>query len=242
MSMSDAGQDPALEQAETAYRLTRLQKAMAKTMSKAVTTAALSQIAREIDMSSVRHDRESAAERASINTYILAAVATSLAHHPMLNGRLEERSVIVPDQINLGIAVSVPDGLVVPIVHGADRLSFAELDNAASVAADKARSGDLSFPDVEGGTFTVSNLGMFGIDGGFAIPPQPQGAILLVGRVRDSFVPNDEGSPVLKPLCWCGLSFDHRFIDGATAARFLLDVDTALGDASQLRENLGGTR
>ena len=240
--MSDAGEAPTPEQTETAHRLTRLQKAMAKTMSQAVTTAALSQVAREIDMSSVQRDRASATERSSINTYVLAAVAASLAHHPMLNGRLEERSVIVPDQVNLGIAVSVPDGLVVPIIHGADRLSFAELGDAASVAADKARNGELAFPDVEGGTFTVSNLGMFGIDGGFAIPPPPQGAILLVGRVRDSFVPNEQGAPVVKPLCWCGLSFDHRFIDGATAARFLLDIDAALGDAARLRQNLGGTR
>ncbi len=240
--MSDEREAPTPEQAETAHRLTRLQRAMAKTMTQAVTTAALSQVARDIDMSSVQHDRASAAQRSSINTYLLAAVATSLVRHPMLNGRLEERAVIVPNQVNLGIAVSVPDGLVVPIVHGADRLSFAELDNAASVAANKARNGKLAFPDVEGGTFTVSNLGMFGIDGGFAIPPPHQGAILLVGRVRDSFVPNDEGSPVLKPMCWCGLSFDHRFIDGAAAARFLLDIDAALGDATQLRENLGGTR
>ena len=226
---------------ETARRPTRLQKSMAKTMTRAVTTTALSQVARDVDMSSVQHDRASAAERSSINTYVLAAVATGLVDHPLLNSRLDERSVIVPDQVNLGIAVSVPDGLVVPIVHGADRLSFTELDAAALAAAAKARNGELTFPDVEGGTFTVSNLGMFGIDGGFAIPPHPQAAILLVGRVRDSFVPDDAGLPVLRPMCRCGLSFDHRFIDGAAAARFLMAVDAALGDATRLRENPGST-
>ncbi len=224
---------------ETTSRPTRLQRAMAKTMTKAVTTAALSQVVREIDMTSVERDRATATERSSINTYLLAAVARSLVDHPMLNGRLEDGSVVVPEAVNLGIAVSVSEGLVVPIVHGANRLSFDELAAAASAAAAKARDGDLTFADVEGGTFTVSNLGMFGIDGGFAIPPHPQAAILLVGRVQARFVPDDAGRPVARPVCRCGLSFDHRFIDGASAARFLMAVDSALGDAPALRDDPG---
>jgi pyruvate dehydrogenase E2 component (dihydrolipoyllysine-residue acetyltransferase) len=229
------------ETTETTRRPTRLQRAMAKTMTRAVTTAALSQVVREIDMTSIERDRADAAERSSINTYMLAAVAATLVDHPMLNSRLDDGSVVVPDRVNLGIAVSVPDGLVVPIVHGADRLSFSELEAAARAVAAKAQSGELAFPDIEGGTFTVSNLGMFGIDGGFAIPPHPQAAILLVGRVRNCFVPDDAGAPVARPLCRCGLTFDHRFIDGAAAARFLMAVDSALGDAARLRENPGST-
>jgi pyruvate/2-oxoglutarate dehydrogenase complex dihydrolipoamide acyltransferase (E2) component len=227
------------ETIETASRPTRLQRAMAKTMTRAANTAVLSQVVRDIDMTSVEHDRAGAAERSSINTYVLAAVTGSLVDHPMLNSRLDEGSVVVPDRVNLGIAVSVPDGLVVPVIHGADRLSFPELEATARAAAAKAQSGELTFPDIEGGTFTVSNLGMFGIDGGFAIPPHPQAAILLVGRVRRCFVPDDAGLPVARPVCRCGLSFDHRFIDGASAARFLMAVDAALADAARLRENLG---
>lgn len=234
--MSEAEQSAERDSAETAHRLTRLQKAMVKTMSAAVTTAALSQVVREIDMSAVVADRAAQSERRSINTYVLAAVAACLGDHPMLNGRLEQRSVLVADRVNLGIAVSVPEGLVVPVIHGADRLCFEDLDTAIAAIADKARNGKLTFDDVEGGTFTVSNLGMFGIDGGFAIPPQPQGAILLVGRVREQFVPDDDGAPVLRPLCWFGLTFDHRFIDGAGAARLLSDLDASLGDAQLLRE------
>ncbi len=157
----------------------------------------------------------------------------------MLSGRLEGRSVFVADSVNLGVAVAVADGLVVPIVHGADGLGFDELDAAVRVAAEKARNDDLTFADIEGGTFTVSNLGMHGVDGGFAIPPPPQGAILLVGRVKSVFVPADDGSPVARKVAWFGLTFDHRFIDGATAAALLADLDTTLSQATNLRTSPG---
>ena len=222
--------------AEVSHKLTRLQRTMVKTMSNAVHTAALSQVTRDIDMSAVLADRASAQPKPSINTYVLAAVASCLGRHPMLNGRLEDRAVVVNDRVNLGMAVSVEDGLVVPVVHGADQLEFEQLDAAAAAAAHKARSGSLTFEDIEGGTFTVSNLGMFGVDGGFAIPPPPQGAILLVGRIVDRFVPDDDAKPAVKPFCWFGLTFDHRFIDGATAARLLADLDATLARASELRQ------
>jgi len=224
---------------ETAHRLTRLQKVMVKTMTTAVNTAALSQVCREIDMSSVATDREAQHTPASINTYVMAAVASCLGSHPMLNARLEGREVMVSKRVNLGLAVTVPDGLIVPVVHGADLLEFDELDTAIAEVAAKAREGKLTFEDVERGTFTVSNLGMFGIDGGFAIPPQPQGAILLVGRVRERFVPDEAGAPVVCRLAWFGLTFDHRFIDGSTAAKLLLDIDARLADAADLRESAG---
>lgn len=227
---------------EVSHKLSRLQRAMVKTMSGAVHTAALSQVTREIDMSSVVADRAEVETKPSINTYVLAAVSRCLGSHPMLNGRLEDRSVVVPDHVNLGLAVSVDEGLVVPVIHGADTMSFEVLGAAAERMADKARSGALTFEDIEGGTFTVSNLGMFGVDGGFAIPPPPQGAILLVGRITERFVPDEAGSPLLKPFCWFGLTFDHRFIDGATAARLLTDIDGSLGDATALRNTKGEPR
>jgi pyruvate dehydrogenase E2 component (dihydrolipoamide acetyltransferase) len=237
--MGDQVDGEAATVSEIPHRLTRLQRAMVKTMGNAVSTAALSQVTREVEMSSVIKDRETRSPRPSINTYIMAAVASRLGSHPMLNGRLEGREVMVPDQVNLGLAVSVAEGLVVPIVRGADRLSFTALGEALAVAAGKARDNELTFDDIEGGTFTVSNLGMFGIDGGFAIPPPPQGAILLVGRVRERFVPDDKGEPMLGSLCWFGLTFDHRFIDGSAASALLLDIDAALRDAALLTDNIG---
>lgn len=221
------------------YRLGRLGRAMAKSMANATSTAALSQVTKQIDLGSVVEDRASLDDPVSVNTYVLAAVAACLERHPMLNGRLEDKTVITPDAVNLGIAVAVDEGLLVPIVHSADQLGFDQLDEAVNAIAAKARSNELVFADIDGGTFTVSNLGMYGIDGGFAIPPPPQGAILLVGRAKKAFVPAEDDSPEVRTLAWFGLTFDHRFIDGATAAALLTDIDKALADARGLRATAG---
>jgi pyruvate dehydrogenase E2 component (dihydrolipoamide acetyltransferase) len=221
------------------HRLGRLGRAMAKSMTAAVSTAALSQVTKQIDLGSVVDDRATLDDPVSINTYVLAAVAACLGRHPMLNGRLDDKTVVTPDAVNLGIAVAVDEGLLVPVIHGADQLSFDHLDEAVQATATKARANKLVFADIDGGTFTVSNLGMYGVDGGFAIPPPPQGAILLVGRAKRAFVPAEDDSPEVHTLAWFGLTFDHRFIDGATAAALLADVDETLADASRLRENAG---
>lgn len=221
------------------YRLGRLGRAMAKSMTTATSTAALSQVTKQIDLGSVVDDRATLNNPVSVNTYVLAAVAACLGKHPMLNGRLEGKTVITPDAVNLGVAVAVDEGLLVPIIHDADQLGFNQLDEAVNAIAAKARSDELVFADIDGGTFTVSNLGMYGIDGGMAIPPPPQGAILLVGRAKKVFVPAEDDSPEVRVLAWFGLTFDHRFIDGATAAALLTDIDKALADARRLRTTAG---
>ena len=227
---------------ETTHKLTRLQRGMVKSMARAVSESALSQVGRDIDLGSVLADRAESEPRYSINTYVMAAVASILGDHPMINGRLDERAVVVPDRVNLGMAVAVDEGLIVPVIHGADRLSFADLDTAIKHAAEKSRTGKLEYDDVAGGSFTVSNLGMFGVDTGFALPPPPQAAILLVARTREVFGPGPDRLPELRTQAWFGLTYDHRFIDGATAARFLLDLDAALADAAALRNLQGANR
>lgn len=227
--------DAEMRPGETAERLTRIQKAMVRSMSKAVSGPALSQVTREIDLGSVIADRTDRGPGHSINTYVMAAVASILGDHPLINGRLGDGEVLVADRVNLGMAVAVDDGLVVPVIHGADRLSFSHLDTAIAAAAEKARTGKLKFEDVDGGTFTVSNLGMFGVDGGFALPPPPQAAILLVARAKRVLIPGSDGSPEARTQAWFGLTYDHRFIDGASAARALADLDAALADAPALR-------
>jgi pyruvate dehydrogenase E2 component (dihydrolipoamide acetyltransferase) len=106
---------------------------------------------------------------------------------------------------------------------------------AAAGLAERARAGKLTLPDIEGGTFTVSNLGMFGIDGGFPLPRPPEGAILLVGRarLRPAVV---EGAVVARHQAWFSLTFDHRFIDGAAAAAFLSDLQEALNQPDLLAQ------
>jgi len=200
---------------------------MAQTMRDSVQRAALSQITREMDLTAVQTARRASAGSASLNVFLLAAVARTLPHHPLLNAELVDEKVLVYEPVNLGMAVAVPDGLMVAVIREAQRKTLAELAAAAKDIAARARSGKLGYADIEGGTFTVSNLGMFGVDGGFPLPRPPEGAILLVGRAqpRPAVI---EGAVVIRDLAWFSLTFDHRFIDGAAAAAFLQEVQERL--------------
>jgi pyruvate dehydrogenase E2 component (dihydrolipoamide acetyltransferase) len=208
-----------------------VRKAMARGMKAAVTTAALSQISREMDLGALAEVRRTwQAEHAaplSLNTLIMAAVARALPAHPLLNAELVDENIVTFDCVNLGMAVAIPDGLIVVVIPAADRLSLAELAAACEDRAQRARTGKLKLPDIEGGTFTVSNLGMYGVDAGVPLPRPPESAILLVGAAKPRPVVH-EGQLVARDVAWFSLSFDHRFIDGAVAARFLQDLQTLL--------------
>lgn len=211
-----------------AMPLGRVRKMMAQSMQASVQRAALSQVTREMDLSAVQAARAAAGDtRHSLNTYIMAAVAQTLPTHPLLNAELVDDKVVVFDAVNLGMAVAVGDGLVVTVVRDADKLSLDELAAAIGDLAGRARSGKLKLADIEGGTFTVSNLGMFGVDGGFPLPRPPEGAILLIGRVRGQPALVN-GALVERPVAWFSLTFDHRFIDGAAAAAFMQELQERL--------------
>ena len=208
--------------------LGRIRKVMAQTMSDSVHRAALSQVTREMDLSAVQTARRAAGgNRFSLNTYILAGVARTLPRHPLLNAELAGDKVLVYEPVNLGMAIAVPDGLIVAVIRDADKKTLTELAAAADDLAGRARAGKLAFVDIEGGTFTVSNLGTHGIDGGFPLPRPPEGAILLVGRVRPRPAMLD-GALASRDEAWFSLTFDHRFIDGASAASFLQDLQDGL--------------
>jgi len=209
-------------------RLNRLRKVMAQTMKASVDSAALSQVNREIDVTALQELRRStpadSALRLSLNTLIMAAVARTLPSHPLLNAELVENSIVVYDTVNLGMAVAVPDGLIVVVIPAAHKMALLDLQEAIASRAERARAGKLAMEDVEGGTFTVTNLGMFGIDGGFPLPRPPEGAILLVGAARPKPAVVD-GQIAIRDIALFSLSFDHRFIDGAAAAAFLRDIN-----------------
>jgi len=219
--------------------LGRVRKVMAQTMRDSVQRAALSQITREMDLTAVQAVRRALASSVSLNVFLLAAVARTLPHHPLLNAELVDDKVLVYEPVNLGMAVAVPDGLIVAVIREAHRKTLAELAAAAEDIAARARSGKLGYADIEGGTFTVSNLGMFGVDGGFPLPRPPEGAILLVGRAqpRPAVI---EGAVAIRDLAWFSLTFDHRFIDGAAAAAFLQEVQERLNvpEALQVSESI----
>jgi len=212
-------------------RLKSIRKVMAQTMKTSVDNAALSQISREIDITALqtlrREKLTDAQPRVSLNTLIMAAVAQTLPHHPLLNAELVERDILVYYTVNLGMAVATPDGLIVVVVPKAHELSLSKLAVAIEVLVERTHSGTLTMEDIEGGTFTVSNLGMYGVDGGFPLPRPPEGAILLVGQARPKpAVVEDQIA--IRDIAWFSLTYDHRFIDGATAAAFLRDLNNLI--------------
>ena len=151
---------------------------------------------------------------------LIALVAQALRDHPRANARWEHGAVVLNTAINVGLAVATQDGLVVPVIHGAYDLSVNDIATQRRDLVGRARAGRLRPQDLTGGTFTISNLGMYAIDAFTAIINAPQAAILAVGRIADRVVPVD-GHPAVRPMLTTSLSCDHRVLDGARAAQFL---------------------
>ena len=156
----------------------------------------------------------------TINDLLLKATAEALKSHPQLNSALIDGAVHRYRDINLGIAIDVEEGLIVPVVHFADSLSLGEIAATVSRLTERARQGELGLQELEGATFTVSNLGGMGVDWFTPVLNPPQCAILGVGRVRRAAVA-DGDNIVARDLATLVLSFDHRVVDGAPCARFL---------------------
>jgi len=154
---------------------------------------------------------------------IVKAAALALAEHPRLNSTLEGDVIRLPDEVNVGVAVALDEGLIVPVVREADRKSLRQIAVEARELSEKARQGTLTVDEVTGGTFTVTTLGMYDVDVFTPIVNPPQCAILGVGRVKE--VPAFEGDRVVRrSVLNLSLSFDHRVVDGAPAAEFLRRV------------------
>jgi pyruvate dehydrogenase E2 component (dihydrolipoamide acetyltransferase) len=151
---------------------------------------------------------------------LVKLAAEALRRHPQVTASWREGALVRSDEVNVGIAVAIEDGLVVPVVHGADGLRLDEIAARRVELVSAAREGRLQPHDVSGGTFTISNLGMYGIDAFLAIVNAPQAAILAVGRIAERVVPVD-GEPAIRPMLTLALSCDHRVVDGARGAEFL---------------------
>lgn len=159
-------------------------------------------------------------EKVTHTDLLVRLVADALRQHPRVNASWRDGAIVANAEVNVGIAVAADDGLVVPVVHGADRLELAAIARRRGEIVAAARERRLRPDDVSGGTFTISNLGMFGVDAFMAIVNAPQAAILSVGRIAQRAVVVG-GAVVARPTTVLGLSFDHRVVDGAAGARFL---------------------
>ncbi len=179
---------------------------------------------REVNASRLVTWRERARRRLTENiTYtdlLVKLVAAALREHPRVNAQWDDGTIVPQETINVGLAVAIEDGLVVPVIHQADELSLQEIAARREDLVARAQAGKLRPTDIQGGTFTISNLGMYGVDAFNAIVNPPQAAILAVGRIAERVVAVD-GRPAVQPMMILSLSCDHRVVDGARAAQFL---------------------
>ena len=212
---------PATSGGERREPLSRMRRAIGERMTQSVRDQPQFSISRDVDMTAANEKRSQMG--ASYTDVIVAACAKALRDHPRLRARIDEGSLVTPDAINVGIAVALDDGLLVPVIGDADRKGLGELAREREDLERAARSGKLRADAVAGAVVTVSNLGTLGVDRFTAIVNPPEAAIIAVGRVSDRVVAKG-GSPAVRPVVTLTLSVDHRVADGATASRYLSAV------------------
>jgi pyruvate dehydrogenase E2 component (dihydrolipoamide acetyltransferase) len=167
--------------------------------------------------------------RVTVTDLLTRVCARALVRHPGMNVQYTEDALLSFPNANVGIAVAAPQGLVVPVVHNAEQLSLSQIAHVRGDLVARARDSKLRAEDIDGGTFTISNLGMFDVDQFVAVLNPPQASILAVGATRDQVVPVDGALHVL-PMMTMTLTCDHRAVDGATGAEFLKTIKTFLED------------
>jgi pyruvate dehydrogenase E2 component (dihydrolipoamide acetyltransferase) len=232
---ADAVQAPAAAPAGQVLPFAGIRKVVAERLTESLRTTAQVTISREVEAGGLVTRRAQLAAgfeaatglRLTYTDLLVQTVAGLLGEHPLLNATLTEQGIVVPDAVHMGVAVALDDGLIVPVIRDAGRRPLAEIARDRAELAAKAQAGTLSLDEVEGGTFTISNLGSFGADAFTPIVNPPQCAILGVGRIVDKPVVVD-GRVQVRPLLWLSLTFDHRIVDGAPAARFLQQLDERL--------------
>jgi pyruvate dehydrogenase E2 component (dihydrolipoamide acetyltransferase) len=172
---------------------------------------------------------------ATLTDLLIALVARALAKHPRMNASWAAEGIRHNPDINVALAVAVEEGVVAPVLHKANTRSIADIAMRRRELAERARAARLQPADLSGGTFTISNLGMYGVEAFTAIIVPPQAGILAVGRVGDRVVAVD-GKPSVRPMVTLTLSSDHRVADGARAALFLNDVVEAIREPKKWLE------
>ncbi|HEX9078515.1 MAG TPA: dihydrolipoamide acetyltransferase family protein [Desulfuromonadaceae bacterium] len=210
--------------------LSRMRAAIARTVSRSWREIPHFSVTVAIDMGEaeeVRRELKGSGTPVSVSDMIVKATATALKKFPSLNNSFASEGVVVNGEINIGLAVALEDGLVVPVIRGCDGLSLKEIGERSRGLVERARSGKISEAELAGGTFTISNLGMFGVEEFAAVILPSQGGILATGAVSDEAMVKN-GQLVAGRVMRATLSADHRLIDGAYAAQFLGELKKVL--------------
>ena len=226
---------------EERVKMTRLRQTIAKRLKSAQDTAALLTTFNDVDMSAVIEARATYKDlfekkhgvRLGFMGFFTKAVALAARDVPAVNAKIEGDEIVYHNYLDVSVAVSAPNGLVVPVVRNADAMSFAQIEKAIGDFGAKAKAGTLTMDDMSGGTFTISNGGVFGSLMSTPIINPPQSAVLGLHRIEDRAVVRD-GQVVVRPLMYLALSYDHRLIDGREAVTFLKIVKEAIEDPTRL--------
>jgi len=212
-----------------------MRKVIAERMHKSLQGSAQLTITTEVDVTQLI-DRRQEVQRefnATYTDFIVQACAHALKQHARMNAMLDGEAIHLQEQISVGVAVALDEGLIVPVIHNTDKKSLKDIAQEARGLAEKARAGKLTLEEVSGGTFTVSNLGMYGVDGFTPILNTPQTGILGVGRIVEKPVIY-RGEIAKRSMMVLSLTFDHRVIDGAPAGAFLQTVADLLAHGNRI--------
>jgi 2-oxoglutarate dehydrogenase E2 component (dihydrolipoamide succinyltransferase) len=232
---------PTGERREERVRMTRLRQTIATRLKEAQNTAALLTTFNDVDMSAVIEARGRYKDlfekkhgiRLGFMGFFIKAACLALRDIPAVNGSIEGDEIVYRDYVDVSVAVSAPNGLVVPVIRDAQRLSFAEIEKTIADFGRRAKDGTLKIDEMRGGTFTISNGGVFGSLLSTPIVNPPQSAVLGMHRIEERPVVRD-GQIVARPMMYLALTYDHRLVDGREAVTFLVRMKEAIEDPTRL--------
>jgi len=226
---------------EERVRMTRLRQTIAKRLKEAQNTAAMLTTFNDVDMTAVIEARAKYKDlfekkhgvRLGFMGFFAKAACLALKDVPSVNASIEEDEIVYHDYVDISVAVSGPGGLVVPVVRDADQLTVAGIERTIGDFGKRAKDGTLKMEEMKGGTFTISNGGVFGSLMSTPIINPPQSAVLGLHRIEDRPVVRD-GQVVVRPMMYLALSYDHRLIDGREAVTFLVALKNAIEDPTRI--------
>jgi 2-oxoglutarate dehydrogenase E2 component (dihydrolipoamide succinyltransferase) len=229
------------ERREERVRMTRLRKTIAARLKEAQNTAALLTTFNDVDMTEVMAARGRYKDlfekkhgiRLGFMGFFVKAAALAARDVPSVNAYIEGDEIVYHDYLDVSVAVSAPNGLVVPVIRNAHAMSFAEIEKTIADFGKRAKAGTLTMDDMKGGTFTISNGGVFGSLLSTPIINPPQSAVLGMHRIEERPVVRG-GQIVARPMMYLALSYDHRLVDGREAVTFLVRMKEALEDPTRL--------
>ena len=229
------------ERREERVKMSRLRQTIAKRLKDAQNTAAMLTTFNDVDMSAVMEARNNYKDlfekkhgiRLGFMSFFVKACALAARDVPAVNASLEGDEIVYRDYLDVSIAVSTPKGLVVPVIRNANALTFAEIEKTIADFGKRAKEGTLTLEEMQGGTFTISNGGVFGSLLSTPIINPPQSAVLGMHRIEERPVVKD-GQIVARPLMYLALSYDHRIVDGRESVTFLVRVKEAIEDPTRL--------